>query len=114
MQLVAIMPGISRSGTVLTGTAFRGFTRGFGVKFAFLMSIPVIIGANIFSVTDAIAEGFDPAMIFPCFVGIVVAMLSGIAAIKFMRMLVKKRSFRPFVIYCALLGLVSIVLSLIF
>ncbi len=66
MQLVAIIPGISRSGTVLTGGALRGFSRGFAVKFAFIMSIPVILGANIFSVVDAIQEGLDPAMIMPC------------------------------------------------
>ena len=114
MQLVAIIPGISRSGTVLTGGALRGFSRAFAVKFAFIMSIPVILGANIFSVVDAVQEGLDPALIAPCIVGVLVATLSGIVAIKFMNMLVKRRSFRPFVLYCTLIGLVSIVVSLIF
>lgn len=114
MQLVAIIPGISRSGTVLTGGALRGFSRGFAVKFAFIMSIPVILGANIFSVVDAVQEGLDPAMVLPCLVGVLVAMLSGIAAIRFMSMLVKRRSFRPFTIYCALIGVVTIAASLIF
>ncbi len=114
MQLVAIVPGISRSGTVLTGGALRGFSRAFAVKFAFIMSIPVILGANVFSVVDAVNEGLDPAMIMPCVVGVIVAMVSGIAAIKFMNMLAKRRSFRPFVIYCALVGVVTIAASLIF
>lgn len=114
MQLVAIIPGISRSGTVLTGGALRGFSRGFAVKFAFIMSIPVILGANIFSVVDAAREGLDPAMVAPCIVGVLVAMLAGISAIKFMNMLVKRRSFRPFVIYCALVGVVTIAASLLF
>ena len=114
MQLVAIIPGISRSGTVLTGGALRGFSRAFAVKFAFIMSIPVILGANIFSVVDAMQEGLDPALIAPCIVGVLVASLSGIAAIKFMNMLVNRRSFRPFVLYCTLIGLVSILVSLIF
>ncbi|MBE6936315.1 MAG: undecaprenyl-diphosphate phosphatase [Ruminococcaceae bacterium] len=114
MQLVAIIPGISRSGTVMTGGALRGYSRPFAVKFAFIMSIPVIIGANIFSVVDAVKESIDPALILPCLVGVFVAMLSGIAAIKLMNMLVRRKSFRPFVLYCTLMGLISIVLSLIF
>lgn len=114
MQLVAILPGISRSGTVLTGSALRGFSRKFAVKFAFIMSIPVILGANIFSVADAVREGIDSAMILPCIIGVLVAMLSGIAAIKFMNMLIRRRNFRPFVFYCALVGLITIVASLIF
>lgn len=114
MQLVAIVPGISRSGTVLTGGALRGFSRGFAVKFAFIMSIPVILGANIFSVADAIREGLDPALIMPCIVGVLVATLAGIAAIKFMNMLIKRRNFRPFVVYCALAGVITIGASLLF
>lgn len=114
MQLVAIVPGISRSGTVLAGGALRGFSRAFAVKFAFIMSIPVILGANVFSVVDAVREGLDPAMVMPCIVGVLVAMIAGIAAIKFMNMLVKRRSFRPFVIYCALIGVVTIAASLLF
>ncbi len=114
MQLVAIIPGISRSGTVLTGGALRGFSRKFAVKFAFIMSIPVILGANIFSVADAVREGVDPSMVLPCIVGVLMAMLSGIAAIKFMNMLIRRRNFRPFVIYCTLAGLLTIVASLIF
>ncbi len=114
MQLVAIIPGISRSGTVLTGGALRGFSRKFAVKFAFIMSIPVILGANIFSLADAVKEGVDGAMILPCIVGILVAMISGIAAIKFMTMLIRRRNFRPFVFYCAIIGLITILASLIF
>lgn len=114
MQLIAILPGISRSGTVMTGGALRGFSRKYAVKFAFLMSIPVIIGANIFSVADAVREGIEPSMILPCIVGVVVAAIAGIAAIAFMNMLARRRSFRPFVFYCAIVGLITIVASLIF
>ena len=113
MQLFAVIPGISRSGTSITGGKIRGFTRAFAVKFSFLLSIPVIIGANIFSIADAATESFDPSLILPYAVGILVAAISGILAIQMIRMIAKKSNFNVFSIYCAIVGVVTIITSLI-
>ena len=74
----------------------------------------IIIGANIFTISDAINEPFDTGMILPYAVGIIIAMISGIAAIRFVKSLAQKRNFKPFAIYCSGMGLLTIILSLIF
>jgi len=112
-QLVAIIPGITRSGTAIMGGSLRGFKRSFAVKFSFLMSIPVIVGANIFTISDALAEPFDPSLILPYLIGIVVAAGSGIAAISLVRYISSRKSYRPFVLYTCGAGLLTIILSLI-
>jgi len=113
-QLVAVLPGISRSGSAIASGMVRGFDRQFAVKFSFIMSIPVIIGANVFTIADAVKESFDTSMILPYAVGIIIAMISGIAAIRFVKSLAQKRNFKPFAIYCSAMGLLTIILSLIF
>ena len=114
MQLVAVLPGISRSGSAIAAGMVKGFDRQFAIKFSFLLSIPVIIGANVFTIADAVQESFDTSMIFPYAVGIIIAMVSGIAAIRFVKSLAQKRNFKPFAIYCSSVGLLTIILSLIF
>jgi len=115
MQLVAIIPGISRSGTAITGGRLCGFKYAFAMKFAFLMSIPVILGANIITFVELLmAAEFDSAMILPCIVGVILAAVTGVLAIGFVRYLTRKKTFRPFAYYCATLGVVVIVLNLIF
>ncbi|MDY3286081.1 MAG: undecaprenyl-diphosphate phosphatase [Eubacteriales bacterium] len=113
LQLIALIPGISRSGTTIMGCSVRGFKRDFSVKFAFLMSIPVILGANIFTVKDALAQGFDMALLFPYIIGVLCAALSGIAAISLVRFIANRKSYRPFSVYCVCAGALAIVLSIV-
>ncbi len=114
MQLVAVIPGISRSGTAITGGRFRGFSREFAVKFSFILSIPVIVGANIFSISDAIAEGFDMSLLLPYALGVVIAAVSGILAIKMVRYITKKSNFHVFSIYCTIVGIITVLTGLFY
>ena len=114
-QCFAVLPGLSRSGTTMCTGLFRGFSREFSVRFAFIMSLPVILGANILELVDVIR---DPSTIgevsLACYiVGILVAMVSGLAAIRMVRFVSKRGNFRPFVVYCTLIGTITIVVSLI-
>ncbi len=109
MQLVAVIPGISRSGTAITGGRFRGFSREFSVKFSFILSIPVIIGANIFSIADAVKEGFDMSLFLPYALGVVIAAVSGILAIQMVKMITRKSNFHVFSIYCTIIGVITII-----
>ena len=115
-QGFATVPGLSRSGTTICTGLFRGFSRDFAVRFAFIMSLPVILGANILELVDAFK---DPAaamgdVSIACYlVGILAAMLSGLAAIRMVRFVSKRGNFRPFVVYCTLIGTITIVVSLI-
>ena len=114
-QMFAVLPGRSRSGTTICTGLFCGFSREFAVRFAFIMSLPVVLGANILELVDVIRE---PALMgdasIACYaVGILVSMVSGLAAIRLVKFITKRGNFRPFVVYCTLVGTVAVVASLI-
>lgn len=113
-QCFAILPGLSRSGTTMVAGLSRGFSRDFAVRFAFIMSLPTILGANILEIGDALAA--PPAVATPLYiyiVGILVALLSGLAAIKLVKLVAKRGNFRPFVVYCVLIGVITIGVSVV-
>ncbi len=112
-QLVAVFPGISRSGATMSGGLLCGFERTFAVSFAFLLSIPAIFGAAVVKIPDLFAAGFDWQVALSCLIGFAVALFSGLAAIGLVKMLVKKGHFRYFAIYCAAVGVITIIVSLI-
>ena len=107
LQLAALLPGISRSGAAAAGGCLRGFSRGFAVRFSFLLSIPVILGSAAATLPRLIALWpalrADPAALTACAAGMLAAALSGIAAISLVRRLAS-RTFAPFVLYCLLAG----------
>ena len=114
-QMFAVIPGLSRSGTTICTGLFCGFSRAFAVRFAFIMSLPVVLGANILELADVIR---DPSLMgetsIACYVvGILVAMVSGLAAIRMVKFITNRGNFRPFVVYCTLVGTVAVVASLI-
>ena len=91
MQGIAICPGVSRSGSTLFGSLLSGLDRATAVKFAFLISIPSILGSVILEAPDAFAQGMDAAIVGPVIAGVIVAALSGIFAIKAMIRIVTGR-----------------------
>ena len=113
-QCVATIPGLSRSGTTITAGIATGLRRDFAVKFSFLMSIPAVLGANILSLVDAFREGINWTSVPAYLVGMVVAMLSGIAAINLLRYISNKGKFGGFAYYCWVMGVLSIILYMIF
>ena len=106
MQGIAICPGVSRSGSTLFGSLMSGLKRELAVKFAFLISIPSILGSVILEVPDALAAGVDAATIGPMIVGVIVATISGIFAIKAMIRVVTGRRLVGFSIYVWLVAVV--------
>ena len=99
MQGIAICPGVSRSGSTLFGSLLSGLDRATAVKFAFLISIPSILGSVILEAPDAFAQGMDAAIVGPVIAGVIVAALSGIFAIKAMIRIVTGRQLFGFSIY---------------
>lgn len=109
MQAFAVIPGISRSGSTITTGLFCGFSREYAVKYSFIMSIPVILGANVVSIVEAISQKTDLGMSIPvCFAGVVSAAVSGILAIKLVRYIIKNDKFIYFAIYTLIVGLITI------
>lgn len=112
-QAVAVVPGLSRSGTTISAGMARGFDRTYAVKFSFLMSIPAVLGANILSIVDAVKAGIDTSLLPMYLVGVLVAMVSGYASITLLRFIARKGRFGGFAYYCWGAGLVTLILSLI-
>ena len=113
MQAIALLPGVSRSGSTLTGGLFSGLNRKSGAKFAFMMSAPAIVGSLLFEAKDAIELGYLSQLeLVPTLVGMVVAGVSGYLAIRFMLQLINKISLNWFALYVAILGLIILILQL--
>lgn len=112
MQGVAICPGVSRSGSTLFGGLGRGLEREFAVKFAFLISIPSILGSLIFEGgSDAMASAVGISM-GPVIAGCIAAALSGVLAIRTMIAVVRKLSLRYFSVYVWAVGTALIIYTL--
>jgi undecaprenyl-diphosphatase len=110
-QSLAIAPGLSRSGSTISAGVFLGFDRETAARFAFLLSIPAILGAFVFKLKDLGGETDSPGGV-AMFVGFLAAAISGFLAVRFMMRFLKKHGLRPFAIYMLVLGLFVVVLSL--
>ncbi|MBQ6582814.1 MAG: undecaprenyl-diphosphate phosphatase, partial [Mogibacterium sp.] len=113
MQGIAICPGISRSGATLTGGLLTRLDREFAVKFAFLISIPSILGSLLFeggsgAITESLAGNAGPVL-----VGALCATLSGIFAIRTMIAVVRKHSLKIFSVYVWIVGAALILSELV-
>ena len=113
MQGIALMPGVSRSGSTLAGGLLSGLERKSAAKFSFMMSAPAIVGALLLEGKDALDSGaFTDIPVLPTLVGMVVAGVSGYLAIRFMLKLISKASLNWFALYVAILGLLFLILQL--
>ena len=113
MQAIALLPGVSRSGSTLMGGVASGLSRKSAAKFSFMMSAPAILGSLIFEGKDAIEMGYMKELaLVPTLVGVLVAAVSGYLAIRFMLRLISRVSLNWFALYVALLGLVILLLQL--
>lgn len=107
-QGMATMPGLSRSGTTITACLLCGFEKRFAVKYSFIMSIPAVMGAVVLELKDVGKMSLQQADLIPCGVATVIAAIVGYLSIRIMMRLVQNKSYRGFVIYCALAGVLAI------
>jgi len=115
-QAVAVLPGLSRSGSTIATGLLLGNKKESLAQFSFLMVIPPILGEALLDVLKAM-KGDDSAFggidILPLAVGFVAAFVSGCIACKWMINIVKRGKLVWFGVYCAIAGAVTIVCSLI-
>lgn len=100
-QVVALLPGVSRSAMTIAAGRARELSRKQAVTFSFLMSAPIIAGAGLASLAMLSAGGAVVAT--PLILGFVVSFVSGLAAIAFLMRLAERMTLAPFVYY--LIGL---------
>lgn len=114
LQGCAIAPGISRSGSTIVAGLACGLKREWAVRFAFLVSIPPILGSVILETPDAIAAGtIDSSLAIPIIAGVVVAAVSGLIAIKSMIKFVSGKKLSYFSYYTWTVGIAVIIYSLV-
>lgn len=107
-QAVAIIPGVSRSGSTITTGLGLGFNRRTAARFSFLLSTPIIFGAAILKVPRLLNNGLDTSL----FLGMLSAAVSGYFAIKYLLMFVEKTGYAVFFWYR--LALAAVVLAVYF
>ncbi len=107
MQALAILPGVSRSGSTICGGLYTGGNREAITRFSFLMSIPAILGSLVYQVKELAEVGVSGAgslSLGPVLIGMVAAAVSGFIALKWMIKLVKEGKLWKFGIYVGILG----------
>lgn len=101
-QVLAIVPGVSRSGITMTAGLFTGLTRESAARFSFLLSVPIIFGAGVIKVPELVMR---PEMVnLPFMIGVSVSAVSGVASIGFLLRYVQTKDYLPFAWYRFLLG----------
>ncbi len=104
-QGIAVMPGISRSGSTIAMGLLCSMQREAAAEFSFLLFIPAVLGATALKLHQAFAEPALHAALWEEYLaGTLVAFLSGIIAIRFLMKLLQQRTLTPFALYCLGLG----------
>ena len=113
-QAVAMIPGVSRSGSTTLGGTASGLTKRDAIKFSFLMSAPAVVGSLILEGKDAYelgAFGFLTENLIPIIVGVVLAAVVGFFTARTMLKIISKVSFGWFALYVFLIGAAVIALQ---
>jgi undecaprenyl-diphosphatase len=103
-QAFAMIPGISRSGSTISTSLYLGISREEAANFSFLMVIPVIGGAMILQMGEAIEAGINSTEIISLIIGFLTAFISGYYALKYLIIILKKQGFHYFAYYCWAVG----------
>ncbi len=108
-QAIAILPGISRSGSTISTALYLGVKREEAADFSFLMVIPVIAGAMLLEVGEIIQTGISTHDLIGLTVGFVTALISGYFALKYLIIILKSKGIYPFGWYCLTLGVFGLI-----
>jgi undecaprenyl-diphosphatase len=107
-QALAILPGISRSGTTISAGIYSGADQEKSAEFSFLLSIPVILGAGLLEFKDVLKTGLPPGELAAIILGGLAAALSGYLAINILLKIIRNSKLQYFAYYCWAAGLVSL------
>ncbi len=111
-QAIAILPGISRSGSTISTALYLGIDRSKAARFSFLMVLLPILGANMLDLLRGSAVSNSHIGAGALLAGFAAAFISGVIACKWMIALVKKGKLSYFALYCSIIGLIAILYSL--
>ena len=110
-QVLAIIPGASRSGSTMAGAMFRGFDRPAAARFAFLMSAPILLAAGLYETIQAILLPNTTEFLPILFTGFLVSAIVGWLSIRWLMGYLRKHSLYIFSVYCLVVGVIVLVLK---
>ncbi len=110
-QMLAVMPGISRSGSTIATGMLLGNDKSQLARFSFLMVIIPILGANFLKIVSGDVTSAGHIEVVPLIAGFVAAFVSGLLACKLMIGIVRKGKLIYFAAYCLVIGLIAIFVS---
>jgi undecaprenyl-diphosphatase len=108
MQILALIPGISRTGAAMTGGLTIGLSHEDSLRFSFLLATPIIGAAALLELPGLFAAG--PNILWAALVGAIAAACGAYASAKFLVRYFKTKTLLPFALYCAAIGIVGLLL----
>lgn len=111
-QGIAMLPGVSRSGSTMASSLILGYKRDYAVKFSFILGIPVIMASAAMELKDAAEAGLE-IEVLPIVIGMVVAAAVGYLSIALIRWVVNTDKLSLFAVYTLILGVAVVVCGII-
>jgi undecaprenyl-diphosphatase len=112
-QILALFPGISRSGATITGGMLRRLDRPSAARFSFLISIPIMLAAGLLATLDLV-DIPNLVEILPTFIlGFIASAITGYLSIRWLLRHLSHRSLYGFAIYCAAFGVLNLIVILV-
>ena len=106
-QCMALFPGVSRSGSTISGGLFRGLEKETAVRYSFILGIPAILGGCLSELLD-LGKGAISVNIPAALIGFVVAAIVGVLAINLVKWLIRSDNFIVFSIYTLIIALITL------
>ena len=113
-QAVAVIPGLSRLALTVTAGEADGFQKNYSIRFGMLLAIPALFGAFILSLADAAIAGIDTSYMPVYLAGAGASLVTAFFSVFAFRRLVRRRGFSGLAYYSLVIGVLSIILTLIF
>ncbi|MFZ1721245.1 MAG: undecaprenyl-diphosphate phosphatase [Microgenomates group bacterium] len=111
-QAVAILPGVSRSGSTILGGLRSGLSRLKAFEFSFLLSIPAISGAMALQGLEVMNSGLPGISVAEVVVAMLAAFLSGMLSLRLLKIMIVRARFEWFGWYCGIVGIITILLNI--
>lgn len=108
-QVISLLPGISRSGSTISGGMIRNLDRPTAARFSFLMSVPVMIGAGALAIVDLIKTPNFSLQIPTLIMGFIISAIVGYLSIRWLLSYLVKRPLYLFAIYCVLVSIIVLI-----
>ncbi len=113
-QAVAVIPGLSRLALTITAGAAENFQKNYAIRFGMLLAIPAFFGSFILSLADAAIAGIDRTCLTAYLIGGAAALLTAFLSVYGFRRLVHRRGYGGLAYYCWVIGVLTVILTLIF